>query len=347
MPKNQNDNINKQQPIRKSRSPKRILIKKKGKIDKNALHGYAVATIGSIVIVESDNQLFECVIGGILISEYKDSTLVTVGDEVWFILDENENTIKIEGLDKGIIKKVGKRWTKLSRKSPGKGISEHVLAANADQLMILMSAKNPTYNKRLIDRYQIAAELGDLDVILCINKIDLLDDDELEYLKDDLQVYIELGDKIVYITAQNENDVLRLQDNYLKDKTTIFSGPSGVGKSTLVNNLLGKDIQAVNEISETTAKGRHTTSFTKAFKLHKGGKVIDTPGIREFALWDIEQSELPLFFRDFKDYYLNCKYNSCTHTHEPGCAVKDAVENEDIQFDRYESYLNLYFSFEE
>jgi ribosome biogenesis GTPase len=347
MPKYKHKENRKREPIRRSKASNRVLIKKDGKIDDKWLKGKVVATIGSIVLVLKKDNLYECVIGGILISEYKDSTLVATGDEVWFEIESNDNINYDTELEKGVIKKVGKRWTKLSRKTPGKNKSEHVLATNADQLLILMSAIDPIYNKRLIDRYQIAAELGDLKVLICINKIDLLDKEDIEFIKNDLSIYKDLGDHIILISAENRINLDELEKVYLSNKTTIFSGPSGVGKSTLVNQLLGKSVQVVNEISETTFKGKHTTSFTKMFDLKNGGKVIDTPGIREFALYDIEKDELPLFFRDFKDLYLKCKYNPCSHTHEPGCAVKEAVENEKIQFDRYESYLSLYFSFEE
>lgn len=343
---NEKDN-SKREPFRQSRSVKRILIKKKGDPPEDSLHGVAVATIGAIVLVKSDNELFECVIGGTLITKYDKTSLVATGDEVWFTLESDISTGYETGLRKGVIRKIGKRMTKLSRRAPGKGESEHVIASNADQMMIFMAAVNPMYNKRLIDRYQIAAELGDIKVIICINKIDILDEEEVEIIKEDLSVYEDLGDDIIFISSLKSTNIEELYSRFLKDKTTILSGPSGAGKSTLVNTLLGGKVQAVKAISETTAKGKHTTSFTRMFDLPDGGKLIDTPGIREFALWDIDINELPLFFRDFKDYYLNCKYNSCSHIHEPGCAVKEAVESGEIQYDRYLSYINLYESFKQ
>lgn len=343
MSKKFDKNSIKQSPIRKSKSLKRTLIKAKGILPKDAIFGKIVATVGSLFIVKSDESYFECIIGGTLISEYVSATLAATGDEVWFTLDDSLDD-SFANLKKGIIRKIGKRWTKLSRKLPGRIDAEQILASNADQVVIVMAAVNPFYNKRLIDRYQIAAELGDLKVIICINKIDLLNVDEIKMIEEDLSVYKDLGDDIIFISAENGDRIDVLRNTYLKDKVSIFSGPSGVGKSTLVNQILGGHIQKVKAISETTAKGMHTTSFTKLFELPEGGSIIDSPGIREFALWDITQEELPLYFRDFQDYYLNCKYSGCTHIHEPGCAVIKALEDDKIQIDRYESYLNLYDS---
>ena len=170
----------KREPFRQSRSIKRILIKKKGDPPKDSIHGEAVATIGAIVLVKSDDELFECVIGGTLITKYDKTSLVATGDEVWFTLESDISTGYETGLRKGVIRKIGKRMTKLSRRAPGKGESEHVIASNADQMMIFMAAVNPMYNKRLIDRYQIAAELGDIKVIICINKTDILDEEEID-----------------------------------------------------------------------------------------------------------------------------------------------------------------------
>lgn len=327
------------EPFRKSKSLKRTLVKKSGSLTFDALHGEIISTVGSVYFVRADAKIYSCVIGGTLISEYESATLAATGDEVWFTLDEMQEASIHQ---KGIIKKIGKRWTKLSRRVPGKYELEQILAANADQLVILMSAVNPIYNKRLIDRFQIAAELGDLKVIICINKIDLLDSDEIEFIKQDLKFYEDLGDEIIFISAQDNLNITKLTESYLKGKTSIFSGPSGVGKSTLVNKILGEKIQAVNEISDFNFKGKHTTSFTKMFELQQGGRIIDTPGIREFGLWDISREELPLFFKDFKEFYLDCKYNACTHTHEPDCAVLKALEEGKIEYERYESYINIF-----
>lgn len=338
MSKKQKQKEIKLEPFRKTKSLKRTLIKRNGTLPEDAIHGEIISTVGSIYYVKADEKLFECVIGGTLISKYDSATLAATGDEVWFTLEEslekNEN--------KGTIKKIGKRWTKLSRRVPSKYELEQILAANADQLVILMSAMNPEYNKRLIDRYQIAAELGDLKVVICINKLDLLTEEEIEIISEDLDVYKNLGDEIIFISAHSNLNIEVMVEKYLMGKTSIFSGPSGVGKSTLVNKILGAKIQAVNEISDFNFKGKHTTSFTKMFELPQGGRIIDTPGIREFGLWDITREELPLFFRDFNKFYLDCKYTACTHTHEPGCAVIKALEEGKIEYERYESYINLY-----
>jgi ribosome biogenesis GTPase len=199
---------------------------------------------------------------------------------------------------------------------------------------------SPDLNRRLIDRYLVAAEVGKIKPIIAVNKIDLVQGMNAQ---DILQPYHDLGITILYMSALYGEGIKPLEE-HLKDKTSVFSGQSGAGKSTLVNSLLGEQVQVVSEISDKSNKGRHTTSFVAEFDLPFGGTVIDTPGIREFALAGVDKQNLPLYFHEFDDFMLNCKYKPCSHTHEPNCAVAEAVENGEIDYERYESYIYLYES---
>jgi ribosome biogenesis GTPase len=257
----------------------------------------------------------ECIVAGAVNARNSDQSLVAVGDFVRFLKESAQVDQKILGM----ITEVEERKTKLARKPAGKKVvQEQVLVSNVDQLIILMSAADPFYNKRLIDRYLIVADKGELEPVICINKTDLMDED---FIREDLEAYEKL--------------------DILKDRTTVFSGPSGAGKSTVTNALLGNEAQATGGISRQTSKGTHTTTNAQMFALPGGGYIVDTPGIRELAAWQLDADELPFYFHEFDEYMHRCKFAPCTHTHEPGCAVKEAVENGEIDADRYQSYLQI------
>lgn len=317
-------------------------VKFKEEIDKsNLVEGKVIAAIGAINLVKTNDGIIECQIAGIIKSKYSESSIVAVGDNVWIeLVDEfSQNS----GYQKGIVREVGKRNTKLSRVSPQNKNTEHVIGANAEIMLIFMAADTPRYNKRLIDRYLIAARCGDLEPIIVINKIELADKAELE---DDLYTYTEELNLDLYLISLKEDINTSEFKNRIKDKRSILTGPSGSGKSTLINYLLEDQVQDIGEVSQKTAKGLHTTSFVRMFELHFGGEIIDSPGIREFALWDINKEELPTYFDDFVEYHHDCKFLPCTHTHEPKCAVIEALEEGKIDPDRYESYLSLLSSIE-
>lgn len=335
----------KRSPVRQGRTTKRVLIKKSGKIPDKAVYGSVVASIGKVTIVKPEGKPFEyenfvsCFIAGTIISKNEYSSIIAVGDKVYYLpIDEKD---KETGLQKGSIVAVDTRKTMIARKTPGKGISENVIAANIDNLIILMSAFDPIYNKRLIDRYLIAAEAGGVTPAICINKMDLVEDRDFFY--EDLEIYMDLGIKVMFISAQENSNIGEIKD-YLQGKSSLLSGVSGSGKSTLINLLTGKELQAVSEISERTLKGRHKTTSVKMFKLAEVTYVIDSPGIREFGLLGINQNDISLYFHDFDDFFPECKYYSCTHIHEPGCAVIDAVEKGLIDHERYQSYVNIFES---
>ena len=332
----------KRKPIRQSRSSKRVLVKKKGKIPAGAVEGQIVGLIGKYSIIKplkvpfTEDNLFTCFPAGTVISGNKNSSFLATGDYVSFI---PKDEIELEtGLREGTLVAVEERKTKISRKLPGKKRSEDVIASNLDKLLVVMSASEPSYNKRLIDRYLIAAELGGVEPAICINKIDLLDD--LIAINEDLAVYNELDIPVFFISATENEGIEELRE-FLRAETTLFSGLSGVGKSTLVNQLLGREEQPVKKISDKTMKGKHMTTSVRMFELSDFTRIIDSPGIREFGIWGIEPEELGLYFHDFDDHQIECKFSPCTHTHEPKCKVIEAVEDGEIDIDRYESYLNL------
>ena len=328
----------KQAPIRKSRSRNLILRKTEGEIPANASKGEVSSIIGKNVIVEIEKngkiEEVNCVPTGTIIAKNKYSNLIAAGDVVYFLHNKNS-------LSK--IVKIENRTTKFSRLDPANRNKEQIIAANIDTLLIFVSTFEPMLNTRFIDRYLVAAKLNNIEPIICVNKIELVEKKIFSKL---LSSYKKLGIKLYCISALEEIN-LDVVKNKIAKKSTVISGPSGVGKSTFLNKLLGYEAQAVSEISERTNKGTHTTSFSKRYRLPKGGTIIDTPGLREFGIWDLSKCELGVIFPDFLEYYLNCKFTSCTHTHEPHCAVIEAVDKGLISEERYLSYLNIYDTLED
>jgi len=317
---------------------KRILVKTKGVIPDYALDANIVASEGRLFLakVNSSERYYECLKAGKLISPNKNSKLVAVGDRVKILPEKDDNSQKIVN---ATIIAVQPRETFLSRKdiiTP----EEQLIAANIEYLIIMASARMPDYNTRLIDRLLVASELGGLTPVICINKIDLFDED---YILSEMQIYKNLGIEVFLLSLIEKKGVEEIKD-FVSGKSSVLIGASGVGKSTLINELLNKNVQKISIVSDKTSKGKHTTSFVRSFELSGGGEIIDTPGIREFALYGIEPEELTLYFHDFDDHYENCRFMPCTHTHEPGCAIKEAVENDEISIERYESYLNIFES---
>jgi ribosome biogenesis GTPase len=278
---------------------------------------------------------YDCVTTRSMVTENPDSTLVAVGDVVSFKPDEISG--EVEGLPTGAIMLVHERRTKLAREAAGRDGIEQVIVSNVDHLVILMAAAEPFYNRRLIDRYLIAAEQGELAPIICINKIDLMDE---AFVRDDMAIYEQLGIPLYVVSAATGQGLASLAEALI-GKVSVMSGPSGVGKSTLVNILLGEDLQATTNVSAKTQKGLHTTTFSELFALPHGGFLADTPGIREFGMWNLEREEVQFFFHEFDACRYECRFSACTHTHEPHCAVKAAVEEGAIDVQRYESYVNL------
>jgi len=298
--------------------------------------GLVVRSTGSRYFVTSKgNTIVECVIRGkFRIKGIKSTNPVAVGDFVYYDYDEN--------LKLGIIKKIEDRKNYILRKSVNLSKQSHIIASNVDVAFILISLTQPETSTEFIDRILIATESFKIKSILIFNKIDLLSKDLTYYLDYLINIYEKIGYKCIK-TNLLKNLNLNLIKAEIKDKTSVIIGHSGTGKSTLINKLEPQINTKIGEISEYHKTGKHTTTFAEMFKLKDSGYYIDTPGIRGFGLLDYKKEELHHYFLEIFKISKACKYQNCTHTHEPQCAVKEAVDKGEISEERYNNYLNIFF----
>lgn len=214
---------------------------------------------------------------------------------------------------------------------------EQIIASNIDNLLIVTSIKSPKFNNRFLDRVIVSGESAKINTIIVINKVDL---DDRNLAEEWEQLYSEIGYTVFITSAVNGKGIPQIKD-YLNNNVNIFWGQSGVGKSTLLNSMYTNLNFEVGEVSNYSQKGTHTTVTGKMCKVSDDTYVIDTPGIREIDPYGIKKEDLSHYFKEFVNYIHYCKFNTCIHQHEPGCAVVQAVERNDISFERYESYLNM------
>jgi ribosome biogenesis GTPase len=292
------------------------------------------ARSGRHKVRDGDSVAF-CSVRGKLKQERRLTDLIASGDRVLW---------RPTRPGRGVIEEVLPRETQLSRRQPGPGRIpvEDVIVANPDQAVFIFSVCEPAPHLRMLDRLLVIAEANELPALICANKIDLLGDDakavaEARCL---FGTYEQIGYPVIYTSALTGQSVEVLRE-LLRDKLSVLSGPSGVGKSSLLNAVQPELGLATREISEVTGKGRHTTVGIQLWSLPGGGYVADTPGLREAGFWDIEPEELAYYFVEMRPYLSDCRFSSCTHTHEPGCAVKAAVEAGAIHEARYDSYCRL------
>lgn len=297
-------------------------------------HGQVVRSTGSWYTVRTDGgKLVECKIkGNFRLKGIRSTNPVAVGDYVE-INTNQEGTAFITAIDD--------RRNYIIRKSPNLSKQSHILAANVDQALLVVTVSHPETSTTFIDRFLAGAEAYRVPVVIVINKTDLLNADELHYEKMLKALYANIGYICVETNATDGSDVRTKLAPLLTDKLTLLSGNSGVGKSTIINQLVPEAHLRTGEISDAHDTGMHTTTFSEMLDLPTGGRVIDTPGIKGFGTFDIEREELTSYFREIFRFAKHCRFSDCTHTHEPGCAVRKAVEEHYIAESRYNSYLSM------
>lgn len=256
---------------------------------------------------------------------------LAVGDYVELSLNE-DGTCSIE--------EIKERENYITRQATHGRQGEQILAANIDQAFVVQSVRKPKIKEGFIDRFLVTCEAYQLKPIILINKMDIAGEDGEAYVNELLGLYSSLGYTILTSSIYDDDSLKNLK-SHLKDKTSVFIGPSGVGKTSLLNHIEPNIDRKVADISEYSSKGKHTTTYAKLLPLHFGGYLVDTPGIREFGLVNIEPWELSLFFPEMIEARQHCKFNNCTHSHEPKCGVIEAYENGEIDAERYHSYLQM------
>lgn len=313
---------------------------KSGRVFKKALGQYFVKTDGRTVACSISSKLRKRLIYPVAdassirphvvsVKGIRTVDPIAVGDIVNF-LDAGDGS--------GMITEVQHRETKLSRRAAGPKLREQVIVANIDQVVPVFSVARPKPKWRLLDRCLADAEATEVPVLICMTKMDLMKGEETE---EELSVYEDIGYPVVRSSAITGLALEEVKEA-LKDRVSVFLGRSGVGKTTLLNAIQpGLDLR-VEQVSEATGKGKHTTSHLEMFELDFGGSVVDTPGMRELGLWNIDDENMANLFREMRPYIGQCRFGlNCSHTHEPGCAVKEAVKAGEITERRYESYVHM------
>ncbi len=293
-------------------------------------HGRVLAMLGLLCIVEdSEHVEYRCVTRRLLKTLATDQRhVVAAGDRVVFRPVPNSEP------KEGLIERVEPRRGCICRATRGR---QQILVANVDQLAIVTSAAEPRMKPNLIDRLLVEAEKGRVRPLICINKVDLVDPADLQPL---VGVYSQMGYEVLLISATTGLNIERFR-RAMFGRASVVAGQSGVGKSSLLNAIDPSLCLRVQPVSEENEKGKHTTTTARLLPMAGGGYVVDTPGIRQFQLWDIVPEEVAGYFRDVRPYVNLCRFPDCTHTHEDGCAVKDAVADGHLDERRYESYCHL------
>ncbi len=295
--------------------------------------GLVIRNTGSWYVVKTDSGLsVECKIkGNFRLKGIRSTNPVAVGDRVQISGTESGNSFitEIEDRKNYIIR----RASNLSKQS-------HIIAANLDLCLLVVTVNYPETSTTFIDRFLASAEAYRVPVSIVFNKVDRYTEDELRYLEGLINLYNTIGYTCYKVSALTGEGIDEIR-NLLKDSITLFSGHSGVGKSTLINAILPEQHQKTSEISAAHNKGMHTTTFSEMFPVEGNGYIIDTPGIKGFGTFDMKDEEVGHYFKEIFKFSAECKYGDCTHRHEPGCAVRQAVADHYISESRYASYLNI------
>ncbi|MGB1287372.1 MAG: ribosome small subunit-dependent GTPase A [Aggregatilineales bacterium] len=306
------------------------------------LNGLVTSRQSGFYNVEAnDGQIYWCRLRGKLKEEAQSSDIVAIGDRVTLSAVQEDGTDEING----IIESVADRDSVLSRavrttgkRGGGQAEREHILIANANQAFFVFAVSNPPLNFRMLDRLLVAGEKSGIEQLcIVINKVDIEDPAKIDYM---ISPYKKMGYDILHTSALQGDGIAELQSR-MKDNISVFTGPSGVGKTSLLNQIQPGLGRTVKSVSDSSGQGMHTTRDSVLIKLADGGYLADTPGIRNLLVWDIEPDELDGYFLDMAAFVEDCRFGNCTHTDEPGCAVLTALKNGDIHPNRYENYLLL------
>lgn len=313
------------------KAKREALLKKQAevKLSKKELQkGRVLAILPEGILVEFEKKQILCVLGGVLKKEVgRAKNLIAVGD---FVLFES---------DKNMIAAVEERYSVLSRQEHLRRRQFQLIAANIDQVLITLSILEPALKPSLVDRYIIATRKGNMAPIVVVNKIDLLSSDLEPFFKEFTKTYQALGIPVVPVSGVTGEGLEKLKQ-LMTDKASVFSGQSGVGKSSLINAVTGLDLP-VGELAKKTGKGSHTTSSARLLPLPFGGWCIDTPGIRSLGVWELSREDLDHYFPEIYALSCECKFPDCTHSHEPNCAVLGALQEGKLSHLRYDSFQKL------
>lgn len=298
------------------------------------MKGRALRSTGSWYNVRlDDGRHIECrVRGKFKLDEEKLTNPVAVGDYVTIEIEETDGT--------AVIAEIEPRRNYISRQSPRMKQARHIIAANLDQAFLVATIANPRTSTGFIDRFLLTAEAYDIPAHIIFNKQDLMHGKDLKKQEEVVALYKQIGYPVHLVAAQTNTGIEELKA-LMRDKTTLISGHSGVGKSTLINTIHPRANLKTGQISEYHQKGMHVTTFAEMHELPFGGYVIDTPGIKEFGLLDIEPQEVSHYFREMRELVTECKFNNCLHVNEPKCAVKQALLDGKISEERFKNYLNI------
>ena len=302
------------------------------------IKGRVIQSTGSWYKVRTDTDVVKSRLPGRFRLEGKEVTNpIAVGDWVDISINKDET---------GTIEKIYERENYITRQATHGRRGEHILVANLDRAFVVQSIRKPKLKEGFINRFLVTCEAYDVTPSIIINKMDLATPGDLEFVEDVTKLYNSLGYEVFVTSIEDQESMEPLLD-IMKGHTTAFIGPSGVGKTSLLNTLDPSISEKVGEVSTSSNKGKHTTTFAKLIELSNGGYLVDTPGIREFGLHNIEPWELSLYFPEMLEPRQDCKFNTCTHLHEPKCGVVAAFERGEIDANRYNSYINMLESLEE
>lgn len=294
--------------------------------------GKVIQSTGKWYKVSSDGKIFDCRIPGkFRLLDIGDTNPVAVGDSVSFTVGDD---------GKGMINEIHQRKNYIPRKATRSGRDEQILVSNIDRAWVVQSIKMPTLKRGFIDRFLVACEAYEIPAGVIINKIDLLKGAKQGEIDSIEETYTSIGYPVLRTSIEEPGTIETLQKE-TKDKTSVLIGHSGVGKTSLINCLDPNIDLTVGDISAYSEKGKHTTTYARLLELDYGGFIVDTPGIKEFGLVNIEPYELSLYFPEMREPRQYCIFNNCTHSHEPKCGVIDAFERGEIDPERYDSYLNI------